>query len=122
MWALRQPVLHQTSLHMLSVTALCSTLSTSLAFSLPNLEVQSSIDIDSHSEVHDSLVNSTLSSFNFHLNLSSISLGASLFIVVLIVIISRKQNKAIANISAQILRQKRVLETLMKWKVDQIQN
>ena len=122
MWALRQPVLHQTSLHMLSVTALCSTLSTSLAFSLPNLEVQSSIDTDSHSEVHDSLVHSTLSSFNFHLNLSSISLGASLIIVVLIVIISRKQNKAIANISAQILRQKRVLETLMKWKVDQIQN
>ena len=122
MWALCQPVLHQTNLHMLGVTALCSTLSTSLAFSLPNLEVQSSIDTDSHSEVHDSLVNSTLSSFNFHLNLSSISLGASLIIVVLIVIISRKQNKAIANISAQILRQKRILETLMKWKVDQIQN
>jgi hypothetical protein len=122
MWTLCQPVLCATNLHMLGVTALCSTLSTSLAFSLPNLEVQSSIETDSHSEVHDSLVNSTLSSFNFHLNLSSISLGASLLIVVLIVIISRKQNKAIASISAQILRQKRALETFKQWKVDQIQN
>ena len=122
MWTLCQPVLCATYLHMLGVTALCSTLSTSLAFSLPNLEVQSSIETDSHSEVHDSLVNSTLSSFNFHLNLSSISLGASLLIVVLIVIISRKQNKAIASISAQILRQKRALETLKKWKVDPITN
>ena len=111
-----------TSLHMLGVIALCSTLPSSLGFSLPNLKVESSIETESHSEVHDSLVNSTLSSFNFHLNLSSISLGASLFIVVLIVIISRKQNKAIASISAQILRQKRALETLKKWKVDPITN
>jgi hypothetical protein len=107
---------------MLGVIALCSTLSSSLGFNLPNLKVESSIETDSHSEVHDSLINSTLSSFNFHLNLSSISLGASLFIVVLIVIISRKQNKAIASISAQILRQKRALETLKKWKVDPITN
>ena len=45
-----------------------------------------------------------------------------MLIVVLIVIISRKQNKAIASISAQILRQKRALETLKKWKVDPITN
>ena len=107
---------------MLGLIALCSILSSSLGFHLPNLSVESSIEADSHSEVHDSLINSTLSSFNFHLNLSSISLGASLFIVVLIVIISRKQNKAIASISAQILRQKRALETLKKWKVDPITN
>ena len=107
---------------MLGIIAFGSILSNSLGFHLLNLSVESSIEADSHSEVHDCLINSTLSSFNFHLNLSSISLGASLFIVVLVVIISRKQNRAIANISAQILKQKRSLESLMKWKVDSITN
>ena len=107
---------------MLGIIALGSILSSSLGFHLPNLSVESSIEADSHSEIHDSLINSTLSSFNFHLNLSSISLGASLFIIVLVVIISTKQNRAIANISAQILKQKRSLESFMKWKVDSITN
>ena len=104
------------------IIALGSILPSSLGFYLPNLSVESSIEADSHSEIHDSLIHSTLSSFNFHLNLSSISLGASLFIIILVVIISTKQNRAIADISAQILKQKRSLESLMRWKVESINN
>ena len=103
---------------MLGIIALGLILPCSLGFHLPNLKVESNIEADSHSEIHDSLVNSTLKSFNFHLNLSSVSLGASVFIIILIVLVNRRQNRTIANISAQILRQKKSLETLMKWKVD----
>ena len=94
----------------------------SLGFHLPNLKVESNIEADSHSEIHDSLVNSTLKSFNFHLNLSSVSLGASVFNIVFIVLINAMQNRTIANISVQVLKQKRSLEMLMKWKVDLINN
>jgi hypothetical protein len=41
-----------------------------------------------------------LKSFNFHLNLSSVSLGACVFIIILIILVSRRQNRAIASISA----------------------
>ena len=109
--------------HMLGIIALAlGSLPSSLGFHLPNLSVESSIEADSHSEIHDSLINSTLSSFNFHLNLSSISLGASLFIIILVIIISTKQNRTIADISAQILKQKRSLDSLMRWKVESINN
>jgi hypothetical protein len=112
------------SAHMLGIItlALGLTLPSSLGFHLPNLSVESNIEADSHSEIHDSLINSTLSSFNFHLNLSSISLGASLFIIILIVIISTKQSRAIADISAQVLKQKISLDSLMRWKVESISN
>jgi hypothetical protein len=86
--------------HMLGILVLTlGSVSNSLGFRLPNLSVESSIDADSHSEVHDSLINSTLSSFNFHLNLSSISFCASLFIIVLLIIISTRLSRTIADIS-----------------------
>ena len=90
----------------------------SFCFKLPDLKVDSKIQVDNHSEVHDSLVNSTLKSFNFHLNLSSVSFGVSIFIVILIILLSRRQNLAIARISAQILKQKKSVEMLMRWKVE----
>ena len=107
---------------MLGILSLGSLFSSSLGFHLPNLKVESSIETDSHSEIHDSLVNSTLKSFNFHLNLSSVSLGACVFIIILIILISRKQNLAIARVSAQILKQKKSLELLIKWKVEATTN
>jgi hypothetical protein len=93
-------------------------LSSSLGFHLPNLSVDTDINADSHSEVHDSLVNSTLSSFEFHLNLSSLSFGASLFIIVFLIIISTRLSRAIADISVQVLKQKVSLDSLMRWKVE----
>ena len=90
----------------------------SFAFKLPDLKVDSRIQVDNHSEIHDSLVNSTLKSFNFHLNLSSISFGVSIFIIILIILLSRRQHLAIARISAQILKQRRSVEMLMKWRTE----
>jgi hypothetical protein len=95
-------------------------LSSSLGFHLPDLKVDTDINADSHSEVHDSLVNSTLSSFEFHLNLSSLSFGASLFIIVFLIIISTRLSRAIADISVQVLKQKVSLDSLMRWKVELI--
>ena len=86
--------------HMLGTIVLALILPCSLCFHLPDLKVESKIEADSHSEIHDSLVNSTLKSFNFHLNLSSVSLGACVFIIILIILVSRRQNRAIASISA----------------------
>ena len=107
---------------MLGIIALGFILPCSLSFHLPDLKVESNIEADSHSEIHDSLVNSTLKSFNFHLNLSSVSLGASVFIIILIVLINSRQNRTIAKISAQILKQKKTLEVLMKWQGEVINN
>ena len=86
----------------------------SLAFRLPNLKVDNKIltEVDSHSEIHDSLINSTLESFNFHLNLSSVSFGASIFILILIILLTRRQNLAIARIFLQ----KKKIEMLLKWR------
>jgi hypothetical protein len=116
---MHQLLLCPPSYHMLATIVLALILPCSLCFHLPDLKVDSKIEADSHSEIHDSLINSTLKSFNFHLNLSSVSLGACVFIIILI---SRKQNLAIARISAQILKQKKSLEALMKWKGEAITN
>ena len=99
---------------------LASILPVSFAFKLPDLKVDTRIqsEVDNHSEIHDSLINSTLKSFNFHLNLSSISFGVSIFIIILIILLSRRQHLAIARISAQILKQRRSVEMLMKWKTE----
>ena len=107
--------------HMLGILLLTlGSFSTSLGFHLPNLSVESNINADSHSEVHDSLVNSTLSSFEFHLNLSSLSFGASLFIIVLLIIISTRLSRTIADISVQVLKQKVSLDSLMRWRAELI--
>ena len=119
LWSVWKSMLLPPCTHMLGILVLTlGSVSSSLGFRLPNLSVESSIDADSHSEVHDSLINSTLSSFNFHLNLSSISFCASLFIIVLLIIISTRLSRTIADISVQVLKQKRSLDSLMRWKVE----
>ena len=92
----------------------------SLAFRPPNLKVDNKIltEVDSHSEIHDSLINSTLESFNFNLNLSSVSFGASIFILILIILLTRRQNLAIARISGQLFLQKKKIEMLLKWRTE----
>jgi hypothetical protein len=89
-----------------------SLLQVSVPFSLPDLKVSSKVssEVDNHQEVHDSLINSTLKTFSFHLNLSSISFGVSIFIRILIVLLSQEQLLAIARISAQILKQQETIE------------
>ena len=54
------------------------------SFSLPQFDIDSSVDASDHS-LHNSLQNSSINSFEFSLNLSSVTLGG-LFLVLLIVI------------------------------------
>jgi hypothetical protein len=93
-------------------------LSSSIGFHLPDLKVDTHINADSHSEIHDSLVNSTLSNFEFSLNLSSLSFAASLIIIIFLFILSTRLSRAIAAISVQILKQKISLDAIEKWKVE----
>ena len=105
--------------HMLGILLLTlGSFSSSLGFHLPNLSVDTNINADSHSEVHDSLVNSTLSNFEFSLNLSSLSFAASLIIIIFLFILSTRLSRAIAAISVQILKQKISLDAIEKWKVE----
>ena len=117
--AVQKLMLHQPHPYMLAFLFLVlGLLSSSIGFHLPDLKVDSNINADSHSEVHDSLVNSTQSNFEFHLNLSSLSLGASLIIFVFLFIISTRLSRAIAAISVQLLKQKISLDALERWKVE----
>ena len=97
-----------------------SILQVSVEFSLPDLRVISKVssEVDSHQEVHDSLINSTLKTFSFHLNLSSVSFGVSIFILGLIILLSRRQHLAILRLSAQILKQEENIEMLKRWKME----
>ena len=54
------------------------------AFNLPNFELKSAVDVSDQS-ITDSLVNSSINSFEFSLNLSSLTLF-SVFLVLLLVI------------------------------------
>ena len=123
-WPLQELLLFPPKLwvHVLGLMLVLLTLilPASLAFRLPNLKVDNKIttEIDSHSEIHDSLLNSTLQSFNFHLNLSSLSFGTSIFILILIILLTRRQHLAIARISGQLLLQKKKIEMLLKWRTE----
>ena len=88
----------------------------SFGFRLPERRVDTKVDtdIDSHSEIHDSLLNSTLQSFNFHLNLISLSFTTSIFILVLIILLARRQNLAIQRVSSQLVLQKKKIEMLLR--------
>ena len=87
---MHQLLLYPPGYHKLASIVLALVLPCSFCFHLPDLKVESSIEADSHSEIHDSLINSTLKSFNFHLNLSSVAFATSVFIIILIVLISWK--------------------------------
>ena len=119
LWAVPEYMLLAPHSHMLRFLFLVlGLLSSSIGFHLPDLKVDTHINADSHSEIHDSLVNSTLSNFEFHLNLSSLSFAASLIIIIFLFIFSTRLSRAIAAISVQILKQKISLDAIEKWKVE----
>jgi hypothetical protein len=119
LWAVPEYMLFAPHSHMLGFLFLVLGLfSSSIGFHLPDLKVDTDINADSHSEIHDSLVNSTLSNFEFHLNLSSLSFAASLIIIIFLFIFSTRLSRAIAAISVQVLKQKISLDALVKWKVE----
>ena len=120
MWEVFQSVLQAHSVHILIlVLGVLSLLLVSVPFSLPDLRVSSKVstEVANHQEVHDSLIDSTLKTFSFHLNLSSISFGVSIFIICLIILLSRRQHLAIVRISAQVLKQQENIEILTRWNM-----
>ena len=101
--------------YLLSTLLICST----VAFQLPDLSLDTSVGIDNHQEVHDSLVNSTVSSFEFNLNLSTVTLGISCFMLVLLVVVTRRQSILIANIGRKVFQQEVLLRKLLKQNAQQ---
>ena len=96
--------------YLLSTLLICST----VAFQLPDLSVDTSVGIDNHQEVHDGFVNSTVSSFEFNLNLSTVTLGISCFMLVPLVVVTRRQSILIANIGRKAFQQEVLLRKLLK--------
>ena len=96
--------------YILSTLLICST----VAFQLPDLSLDTSVSVDNHQEVVDSLVNSTVSSFEFNLNLSTVTLGISCFMLVLLVVVTRRQSILIANLSRKVFQQEILLRKLLK--------
>ena len=96
--------------YILSTLLVCST----VAFQLPDLSLDTSVSVDNHQEVVDSLVNSTVSSFEFNLNLSTVTLGISCFMLVLLVVVTRRQSILIANIGRKVFQQEVLLRKLLK--------
>ena len=52
-------------------------ISTSLSFELPDLRVDTQLEQDNHQELHNSLLNSSVKTFKFNINLSTVGLGIS---------------------------------------------
>lgn len=96
--------------YILPTLLICST----VAFQLPDLSLDTSVSVDNHQEVVDSLVNSTVSSFEFNLNLSTVTLGISCFMLVLLVVVTRRQSILIANIGRKVFQQEVLLRKLLK--------
>jgi len=94
-------------------------ISSTVAFQLPDLTLDTSVSVDNHQEVVDSLVNSTVSTFEFNLNLSTVTLGISCFVLVLLVIVTRRQSILIANIGRKIFQQEIQLRKLLKQNAQQ---
>ena len=101
--------------YILSNLLICST----VAFQLPDLSLDTSVSVDNHQEVVDSLVNSTVSSFEFNLNLSTVTLGISCFMLVLLVVVTRRQSILIANIGRKVFQQEVLLRKLLKQNAQQ---
>ena len=64
------------------------------SFNLPQFDVQSSVDVSDHS-LHNSLQNSSINSFEFSLNLTSVTLGALLLLLLLVIYLFRNLSAAL---------------------------
>ena len=84
----------------------------SVRFQLPDLKVDTEVSLDQSQQVHDSLVNSSIQSFEFHLNLSTFTLGLSALILILFVFVARRQNSSISEIGRRVYQQELNLKKL----------
>ena len=85
-----------------------------VSFSLPDLTVDTEVSLDQSQQLHDSLVNSSIQSFEFHLNLSTVTLGFTTLVLILFLFVARRQNSSISELVKRILQQEIKLKKLVQ--------
>ena len=70
------------------------------SFTIPNFKIDSDISVDSHA--HDSLINSSVEAFEFHVNLGSVNIGASILLLILIIIVHKRCSALVFKLSSRI--------------------
>ena len=81
-----------TCVELTCVAYLC--IGTVASFTLPHFDVQSSVDISDHS-LTKSLQNSSINTFEFSLNLTSVTIGAQVLLLLLVIYLFRNLSAAL---------------------------
>ena len=71
------------------------------SFSLPQFDIESSVDASDHS-LHNSLLNSSINSFEFSLNLSSVTLGGLFLLLLLVIYLFRNLSQALLVLDSKL--------------------
>ena len=71
------------------------------SFSLPQFDIESSVDASDHS-LHNSLLNSSINSFEFSLNLNSVTLGGLFLLLLLVIYLSRNLSQALLVLDSKL--------------------
>ena len=84
-------------------------------FKLPsfNTKIESEIQTDSHSiNAQESIINSSIEAFEFHLNIGSVNICASIILLILIIVIHRRCSGLVFKLSSRIGELAETLEML----------
>ena len=83
------------------------------SFKLPSFKIDSDISVDSHAiDAHDSLINSSLEAFEFHVNLGSVNIGVSILLLISIIIVHRRCSALVFKLTSRIVQIAAFLEML----------
>ena len=73
------------------------------SFKLPDFKLDTDVSVDSHdTEVHDSLVNSSVQAFEFNVNLSSLNIAISFLLLIFVIIVHKRFSSLVYKLSARI--------------------
>jgi hypothetical protein len=75
------------------------------SFKLPsfNTKIDSDIKGDSHAiDAHHSLINFSVEAFEFHVNIGSVNIGASILLLILIIIVHKRCSALVFKLSSRI--------------------
>ena len=75
------------------------------SFKLPsfNTKIDSDIKTDSHAiDAHDSIINSSVEAFEFHVNIGSVNIGASIILLILIIVVHKRCSGLVFKLSSRI--------------------
>jgi hypothetical protein len=87
------------------------------SFKLPsfNTKIESEIKTDSHSvDAHDSIINSSIEAFEFHVNIGSVNICASIILLILIIVVHKRCSGLVFKLSSRIGEIADTLEMLSK--------